>query len=115
MISHIMCTLKIFDKFMFHKTKNKNKKLFYKSCLQCFSCENMLINHKEDCLSINGKQSLKVEKGIIEFENYCKQMPVPFKIYADFQCNLRGIESYKGSYTKKYHDQVPCTFAYKVV
>ena len=25
-------------------------------------------------------------------------MPVPFKIYADF--NLRGVESYEGSYTK---------------
>ena len=28
-------------------------------------------------------------------------MPVPFKIYADFKCNLRGAECYEGSYTKK--------------
>ena len=49
-------------------------------------------------MSINGKQSVKLEKGIIEFENYFKQIPVPFKIYADF--NLRGVESYEGSYTK---------------
>ena len=27
-------------------------------------------------------------------------MPVPFKIYADFECNLRGVESYEDSYTK---------------
>ena len=26
--------IKDFDRFMFHKTKNKNKKYFYKSCLQ---------------------------------------------------------------------------------
>ena len=26
-----------FDRCMFHKTKNKNKKYFCKSCLQCFS------------------------------------------------------------------------------
>ena len=45
-----------FNTFMFHKTKNKNKKWFWKSCLQCFSSENVLINHKEDCLSINCKQ-----------------------------------------------------------
>ena len=69
-------------------------------CLQCFSIENVFIKHKEDCLSINGKQSIKVEKGIIKFENYSKQIPVPFKIYADFECNLRGVESYEGSYTK---------------
>ena len=59
--------IKDFDRFMFHKTKNKNKKWFCKSCLQCFSSENMLTKHKEDCLSINGKQSVKLEKEIIEF------------------------------------------------
>ena len=52
--------IKDFDRFMFHKTKNKNKKWFSKSCLQCFSNENVLIKHKEDCLSINGKQSVKL-------------------------------------------------------
>ena len=107
--------IKDFDRFMFHKTKNKNKKWFCRSCLQCFSSKNVLIKHKENCLSINGKQSVKLEKGIIKFENYFKQIPVPFKIYADFECNLRGVESYEGSYTKKYQDHIPCSFAYKVV
>ena len=65
-------------------------------------------------MSINGKQSVKLKKGTIEFENYFKQVPVPFTIYADFECNL-GVESYEGSYTKKYQDHVPCSFAYKVV
>ena len=51
-------------------------------------------------MSINGKQSVILEKGIIEFKNYFKQIPVPFKIYADFVCNLRGVECYEGSYTK---------------
>ena len=60
----------------------------------------MFIKHKEDCFSINGKQSVKLEERTIEFENYSKKIPVPFKIYADFECNLRGVESYKGSYTK---------------
>ena len=85
---------------MFHKSKNKNKKWFCKSCLQCFSKENILIRHKEDCLSINGMQSVKVEEGTIEFENYFKQMPVAFKIYADFECNLKDVEVYEGPYTK---------------
>ena len=92
--------IKDFDRFIFHKTKNKNKKWFCKSCLQCFSSDNVLIKHKEDCLSINDKQSVKLEEGIIEFENYSKQIRVPFKIYVDFECNLRGIESYEDSYTK---------------
>ena len=92
--------IKDFDRFMFHKTKNKNKNYFCKSCLQFFSGKNVLAKHKEDCLSINGKESVKLEKAKIEFENYFKQIPVPFKIYFDFECNLMGIGSYEGSYTK---------------
>ena len=107
--------IKDFDRYMFHKTKNKNKNWFCRSCLQCFSRESVLIKHKENCLSINGKQSVKLEKGIIEFENYFKQIPVPFKIYADFECNLKNVECYEGTYTKKYHEHVPCSYAYKVV
>ena len=57
---------------MFHKTKNKNKKWFCRSCLQM--------------LPVN------VEKGIIKFENYFKELPVLFKIYADFECNFRDVE-----------------------
>ena len=75
----------------------------------------MLTEQKNVCLSINGAQSVWLEKGAIEFKNYFKQIPVPFKIYADFECNLRGVESYEGSYTKKYQDHIPCSFAYKVV
>ena len=106
--------IKDFNTFMFHKTKNKNKKWFCKSCLQCFSSKNIMIKHKEDCLSINGTQSVDVEEGIIKFENYSKQLPVPFKIYADFECNLQDTEIYEGSCKKKYHDHVPCSYAYKM-
>ena len=60
----------------------------------------MLIKYKENSLSINGKQSVKLEKGINDFENYFKQILVPFKIYADFECNFRDVESYEGFYTK---------------
>ena len=107
--------IKDFNTFIFHETKNKNKKWFCKDCLQCFSCENVLIKHREDCLSNNGLQSVNVEKGITKFKNYFKQLPVPFKIYANFECNLRDVEIYEGSYTKKYHEHVPCSYAYKVI
>ena len=46
--------VKDFNKFMFHKTKSKNKKYFCKSYLQCFSSRKVLTEHKETCLSING-------------------------------------------------------------
>ena len=105
--------IKDFDRFIFHKTKNKNKKLFCRSCLQCFSSENVFIKHKENCLSINSKQSVELEKGIIEFENCFKQIPVSFKIYAGFECNLRSVESYT-VLTQKISNHIPCSFSYKV-
>ena len=85
---------------MFHKTKIKNKKWFCKSCLQCFSNEKVLIKHQEDCPSINGVQFVDVEEGIIKFENYSKQLPILFKNYADFECNLQDTKIYEGSCTK---------------
>ena len=111
----LLLVIEDFDRFMFHKTKNKNKKHFCKSCLQCFSIKNVLTEHKQDCLSINGVQSVRLEKGILKFENYFKQIPAPFKIYADFEFNLEGVEIYEDSYSKKYQDHDPCSFAYKVV
>ena len=62
---------------------------------------------------VNNQQNQK--KGTTEFEKYLKQIPVPFKIYTDFECNLRDVKSYEGSYTKNPQDHVPCSFAYKVV
>ena len=70
MINHIMCTSKISTDLYFTHTqkKTKNKKWLCRTCLQCFSSEGVLIKHEENCLSINGKQSVKLEEGIIEFQ-----------------------------------------------
>ena len=92
--------IKDFEKFLFHKTKKKNKKYFCRSCLQCFSSKNVLTKHKDVCLSVNDAQSVKLEQGTIEFENYFKQIPVPLKIYGDFEYNLEGVVIFEGFYTK---------------
>ena len=60
----------------------------------------MLTEHKEVFLSINGAQSVRLGKRTNEFKSYLKQIPVPFKIYADFECNLESVESYEDSYSK---------------
>ena len=54
--------IKDFDRFMFDKTKNKNKKYCCKSCLHCFSSKNVFTEKKKVCLSINGAQSVRLEK-----------------------------------------------------
>ena len=70
----------------------------------------MLTKHKEACFSINGAQSVRREKGTIEFKNYFKQTPVSFKIYADFECSLKTVESYEVSYKKKKKKKIKITF-----
>ena len=80
--------IKDFNKFMFNKTKNK--KHFFKYCLLFFSSERILVEHEEICLKINGKQTVKLKRGFIELKNYFRQIPVPFKIYPEFECTLKN-------------------------
>ena len=113
LISNHCVYIKDFNRLMSSKTKNKNKKWFCKSCLQYFSSEKMLEEHSGDCLMINGGQKVKLETGFIEFKNYSRQIPVPFKIYADFECLLKGCDSGIHndcvSYTSKHQDHIPCS------
>ena len=81
-----------------------------------------MIKHKENCLVINGIQSVKLNEGSISFKNYSRQIPAPFKIYADFECILKETESLgcdfidkSSSYTKIYQKDIPYGFAYKIV
>ena len=66
-VSHYVY-IKDFNRLMFNKNKCKNKKWFCKSCLHCFSGENVLEDHGKDCRMINGRQNVKLEKGFIEFK-----------------------------------------------
>ena len=108
---------------MCNKTKCKNKKHFCRYWLQSFSSERVLTEHKEVCLKVNCKQTVKLKCGSIKFKNCHKQLAVPFKIYANFECNVKKVKiSDKSSdrndnvsFTEKYQDHIPCSFAYRVV
>ena len=64
------------------QTKNQQKIFFCMACLQNFTAEEILSNHKKQCLLINECQAVNYESGIIKFTNYEKQVPTPFQIYA---------------------------------
>ena len=100
---------------MCSKTQYKNRKNFCKYCLQSFSSQNVLTEHKEVCLKINGKQTVKLSSGSIKFTDYFKQLAVPFKIYVDFDCNIKRVKcsdrSENTSCTVKGQDHIPCSFA----
>ena len=81
-IHRIMFISKILTDLCFTKQRIKTKNTFAKDFYSVL------------VVKINGAQSVRLEKGTIEFKNYFKQIPVPFKIYAGFECNLKSVENY---------------------
>ena len=113
--------IKEFNKFMFRQNKHEHKKHFCMYCLQCFSREDVLTEHKNNCISINGKQAINMpEKGDkVYFKNHHKQLPVSFVIYADFEALTEKIQgcqpNNEKSYTEAYQKHTDCGYGYKVV
>ena len=54
--------IKDFNRFVCNETKCKNKKHFCRYCLQCFSCEKVLTEHKEVYLKNKWQTNCKVKK-----------------------------------------------------
>ena len=114
--------IKDFNKFMYNQTKHKERKHFCMYCLQCFSSERVLTDHKENCIQVNGTQAIKMptkNDNILKFNNFHKQLAVPFVIYADFEAITEKIHGCQlnndKSYTEAYQRHTDCSFAYKVV
>ena len=114
--------IKDFNKFMYQQTKHKERKHFCMHCLQCFSSERVLNNHKENCIIINGKQAINMPKkgeNILKYTNHHKQQAVPFVIYADFEAITEKIQGCQPnndkSYTEAYQKHTDCGYGYKVV
>ena len=99
-------------------------------CLQCFYSNESLAKHRVYCLAINGVQAIDLPQKYIDkngvertpcvyFKNHHKTLPVPFGIYADFECITEKISgchpSDRKSYTEKYQKHTACSFGYKVV
>ena len=94
-------------------------------CLQCFSSERILANHFKNCLKINGNQAINMPKkgeNILKFNNFHKQLPVPFVIYVDFEAITKKVsrcrqseemEKDKKSYTEAYQTHEDCGCGYK--
>ena len=120
--------IKDFNAFMYDQTKRKNKKHFCMYCLQCFSSERILANHVNNCLTSNGNQAINMPKkgeNILRFNNFHKQLPVPFVIYADFEVITKKVqgckqsaemenEKNKRSYTEAYQTHEDCGYGYRV-
>ena len=93
------------------KTKDSYKKYFCIACLQNFTTEKVLSNHIKEGLLINGRQAVNYESETIKFTNYEKQVPIPFKVYADTQFVLKRTNSYKGEHKNIKNNHISRTFS----
>ena len=99
-------------------------------CLRNFYTKESLAKHLENCIAINGVQAIELPQPYIDkngveripsvyFKNHHKQLPSPFVIIADFECNLEKMSSCQPSdeksYTEKYQRHTAISFGYKVV
>ena len=121
--------IKDFNAFMYNQSKHKERKHFCMYCLQCFSSDRILATHANNCLTINGAQAIYMPKqgeNILKFNNFHKQLPVPFVIYADFEAITKKVQGCKQSeemekdkdrrsYTEAYQTHEDCGYGYKVV
>lgn len=114
--------IKDFNMFMYYKTKHRQRKHFCMYCLQRISSKEILSRHKTDCIVINEKQAIKMpEKGTntLKFNNFHKQLPVPFFIHVDFEAITEKIyicvPDNQESYTDAYHKHADCGYGHKVV
>ena len=114
--------IKDFNRFMYNQAKHEHRKHFCMNCLQCFSSERILDNHKDNCIIINGQQAIKMpnkDNNILKYNNFHKQQPVPFVIYADFEAITEKISGCQPtdskSFTEAYQKHTDCGFGYKVV
>ena len=71
---------------------------------------------------MNGTQAVKMpdeDNNILKFNNFHKQQPVPFVIYADFEAITEKISGCQPnnnkSYTEAYQKHTDCGYGYKVV
>ena len=78
--SHITCISKILTDLCFTKQRIKAKNTFLRVVYSALIVKLCWQNIKK--FAWDGAQSVRLEKGTIEFKNYFRQIPVPFKIYA---------------------------------
>ena len=88
-----------------------------KRCFSHFTTSELLEKHIQYCYS-NKTAFVKMPKpgSYLHFKNYYKQLPIPFVVYADFECITSTMSSCcpnpEGSYNYNYQKHEPSGFCF---
>ena len=101
------------------KTKSKEKIFICKKCFTHYTKEELLQKHILYC-SNNETVSVKMPQPntMLNFKNYYKQLPIPFVVYADFECFTKPMNicspNPENSYTYNYQKHEPSGFCFYI-
>ena len=102
------------------KTKSLNGKIFIcKKCFTHYTKEELLEKHIKYC-SNNETVCVQMPEPntMLYFKNYYKQLPIPFVVYADFECFTKPMNTCspnaKDSYNYNYQKHEPSGFCFYV-
>ena len=102
------------------KTSSKNGKIFIcKKCFTHYTKPELLEKHIKYC-SNNQTVAVKMPEPntYLHFKNYYKQLPIPFVVYADFECFTKPMNTCspnpKDSYNYNYQKHEPSGFCFYV-
>ena len=101
-------------------TSRTNGKIYIcKRCFTHFSKEELFQKHIEYCSS-NETVAVKMppRNSKLSFNNYYKQLPIPFVVYADFECFTKPMNTCspnpEDSYTYNYQKHEPSGFCFYI-
>ena len=123
------CWIRHFNCLMKELSSGKRRYLyevrFCFNCLQRFSRAKVLAQHEKYCVNFRAQRTLfpSKENQNLQFTAFHKQMPVPFAIYADFECYTKScspsdninISGSSDPRTTKYQQHIPSGYCYYVV
>ena len=114
--------IKDFNSFMYNKTKHEHRKFFACIAYNVLVVKRYLPNKRPTAWLLTASRLLgchKKSNNILQFQNFHKQMPEPFVIYADFEAITEKIQGCQPnntqSYTESYQKHTGCSYWYKVV
>ena len=102
------------------KTKSKDGEIFIcKKCFTHYTKEELLEKHIKYC-SNNQTVAVKMPEPntMLHFKNYYKKLPIPFVVYADFECFTKPMNTCspnpKESYNYNYQKHEPSGFCFYI-
>ena len=93
-----ICLIKDLYRYLHRNNRNNNRKYFCSRCLNSFTSEENLNNHKNLCLKYNKKSEkliLPEKNSILKFEKIEQMIKTPFTIYYDIETYNQHLKKTK--------------------